>query len=77
MIEAVFVAAGLFGTPEKPDAQELESKARDFIERAYERPEVARWCTDNPQSIYTVEIEEVTITVRCAAWAEWRKSKQL
>ncbi len=54
------------------DSHVLENKVSLLLEKAYRLPAVAAYCSANPMSVYIVEIEGVTLTVRCVSWVEWR-----
>jgi hypothetical protein len=58
------------------DAAQISERSRELLDIAYRMPQVVRFCTDNPDSVYTVEIEGVTILVRCRSWVDWMETHE-
>lgn len=76
MIELLLLA-GLFSAKveDPPNPRVLEARVKELLDQAYSREEVARWCIANPDSIYIIVIEGVSISVRCASWHEWKAQR--
>ena len=54
--------------------EDIVQRAQELLYLAYMRPDVSRFCSDNQQAIYPIEIQGVTIVVRCASWNDWKNT---
>jgi hypothetical protein len=74
LLIALFFPLAYSATP--PDAAQISERSRELLDIAYRTQQVVRFCTDNPDSVYTVEIEGVTILVRCRSWVDWMETHE-
>lgn len=53
--------------------QEFNQRIAEVLEQAYRKPEIVAFCRANSEAVYLIEIDGLTVNVRCSAWWVWAR----